>query len=110
MVETRLNPAELLESLLKIESLLGRVRKVKCLESRPLDIDILFYNDQVIVSKILEIPHPRLHLRRFTLLPLVEIAPEMVHPVFGKTLYELLGICPDKLAVVKLGHTGSTQN
>lgn len=102
VVETSMNPEPLMELLLSIEFLLGRSRRVKSLESRPIDIDLLFYNDQVIVGPLLEVPHPRLHLRRFTLLPLVEIVPEMVHPVFGTTMLELLENCPDKLSVVKL--------
>lgn len=102
VVETLLEPAELLEVLLRIEEPLGRKRTRDVMESRSIDIDILFYNDQVILTSSLEVPHPRLHLRRFTLMPLVEIAPEMMHPLMGMTMKELLESCEDDLRVEKL--------
>jgi 2-amino-4-hydroxy-6-hydroxymethyldihydropteridine diphosphokinase len=63
--------------------------------SRTMDIDILFYGQKLIFDGDLMIPHPRLHVRRFTLVPLAEIAPEFVHPVMKKTMKELLGTCTD---------------
>jgi len=102
LVETMLEPEGLLQTLLEIETSLGRTRMAGVIESRIIDIDILFYNQQVIINPGLEIPHPRLHLRRFTLLPLAEIAPEMVHPLMGKTLSEILQSCNDTLAVHKV--------
>ncbi len=102
LIQTMLPPAELLQTLLNIEASLGRKRTAGLMESRIIDIDILFYNEQVIVHPGLEIPHPRLHLRRFTLLPLAEIAPEMVHPLMGITVTEILKSCTDKLAVHKV--------
>lgn len=68
---------------------------------RVIDIDILFYNDVVMQEPNLTIPHPRLQNRRFALVPMQEIAPGLVHPVFHKTITQLLQECPDKLAVSK---------
>lgn len=102
LVETMLEPAELLQTVLEIETSLGRTRLAGVMESRSIDIDILFYNQQIIINTGLEIPHPRLHLRRFTLLPLAEIAPEMVHPLFGKTVSEILVSCNDTLTAFKV--------
>jgi len=101
-VETQLEPLELLEVLLKIETKLGRTREPGVMASRPIDIDILFFNDQVIINQQLKVPHPRLHLRRFTLEPLAEIAPGLLHPLFAKTTVQLLEECNDPLAVTKL--------
>ncbi len=88
-VYTRLAPVELLTLAKGIESKLGRVSS-KPNAPRPIDIDILFYGDQVIKTPELVIPHPRLVERAFVLIPLAEIAPELVHPVSGKTIKELL--------------------
>lgn len=107
LVETILHPQDLLIELLKIEKSLGRIRSGKKWEERIIDIDILFYltggikNEPVILNEEnLKIPHPFLHLRRFTLEPLNEIAPAMIHPVLKKTISELLKVCTDKLKVM----------
>jgi 2-amino-4-hydroxy-6-hydroxymethyldihydropteridine diphosphokinase len=84
-----------------IESLLGRLREGKLCTSRIIDIDILLYNDQVIEKKALVIPHPRMHERKFVLVPLCEIAPEVIHPIFGKDMKSLLKECRDKGMVKK---------
>ena len=97
MVETELEPHALLKELLSIEAVLGRQRdeNVKGYVSRPMDLDILYYGDMIINDEDLIVPHPRLHMRRFTLLPLCDIAPEFKHPVFGKTNGILLQDCED---------------
>ena len=100
-VETFSTPEEVLTQVLAIEALLGRERKEKWGE-RLIDIDILYYGDRIVQSPGLIIPHPHLQNRRFTLVPLCEIAPEFIHPVLLKTNSELLEQCPDQLAVHKV--------
>ncbi|MCX6328619.1 MAG: 2-amino-4-hydroxy-6-hydroxymethyldihydropteridine diphosphokinase [Bacteroidia bacterium] len=100
-VKTKLKPSGVLGRLLMIESLLGRLREGKLCTSRIIDIDILLYNDQVIEKKALVIPHPRMHERKFVLVPLCEIAPEVIHPIFGKDMKSLLKECRDKGRVLK---------
>jgi len=85
---TTLPPAVLLNLLKGIETKLSRLPGERN-SPRPIDIDILFYGDQVIETPELVIPHPRIVERAFVLIPLAEIAPELVHPVFGKTIREL---------------------
>jgi len=98
-VETKLKPSGLLGRLLMIESILGRVREGKKYTSRIIDLDILLYNDKVMENKVLVIPHPRMHERKFVLVPLCEIAPDMVHPTLKKTIKILLEECTDKSMV-----------
>lgn len=101
-IETHLTPEELLQNLLLIEKKLGRERNNAQYASRTIDIDILFYENKIIQTELLIIPHPRLHLRKFVLLPLAEIAPDFVHPVLKKNIKTLLDECPDKLKVNKV--------
>jgi 2-amino-4-hydroxy-6-hydroxymethyldihydropteridine diphosphokinase len=101
-VDTALDPHALLEGVLRIEQEMGRRRQEKY-GPRTIDIDILLYNDLELESENLVIPHPQLHLRRFALQPLAEIAPGLLHPFFKKSIDELLLECPDKLAVNKYG-------
>jgi 2-amino-4-hydroxy-6-hydroxymethyldihydropteridine diphosphokinase len=100
-VKTKLEPSGVLGRLLMIESLLGRLREGKSYTSRIIDLDILLYNDQVIEKEALVIPHPRMHERKFVLVPLCEIAPEVIHPKFGKDMKSLLKECRDKGRVLK---------
>lgn len=92
LVETTLTVHEVLREALAIEAELGRVRKAgsRLYSGRPMDIDLIFYNDEVIDTPDLTIPHPRMHQRQFVLEPLAEIMPEYRHPVLHKTVHELL--------------------
>lgn len=97
-IHTSLNPHVLLEKLSWVETSLGRLREVKWGE-RIIDIDILFYEDEIIKDKALTLPHPGIPNRRFTLIPLNEIAPTLIHPQLDKTISQLLARCEDKLKV-----------
>ena len=101
-VDTQLKPSGLLGRLLMIESLLGRVREGKKYTSRIIDLDILLYNEKVMENKVLVIPHPRMHERKFVLVPLCEIAPEQIHPTLKKTIKTLLEECTDTKIVRQL--------
>ncbi|MDB5232094.1 MAG: folK [Chitinophagaceae bacterium] len=98
------SPEELIARTLNIELEMGRERN-EMMGPRTIDIDILFYNQIVLETKLITIPHPRLHLRNFVLIPLNEIAAGYVHPVFKKTIQELLNECPDPLDVHKISST-----
>ena len=100
-LQTFLLPDALMLALLSIEEKMGRKRTVK-MGPRVIDIDILLMNDMVYNSSILTVPHPHLQDRRFALTPLAEIAANVVHPVFKKTINELLHDCTDKLPVYKI--------
>lgn len=97
-VLTPLSPHELLEMILRIEESLGRIRKEKW-GARVIDIDILFYNDAFINDPGLIIPHPFLHLRKFVLVPLADIAGEKIHPTLKLSIHELLLALDDPLVV-----------
>ncbi|OQP39395.1 2-amino-4-hydroxy-6-hydroxymethyldihydropteridine diphosphokinase [Niastella koreensis] len=101
LLHTLLTPQELITTILSVEEQLGR-RRMEKNGPRVIDIDIIFYNDLVMHEPHLTIPHPQLQNRRFVLIPLIEIAPDLVHPVLHKTLIELLSECRDDLAVNKL--------
>jgi 2-amino-4-hydroxy-6-hydroxymethyldihydropteridine diphosphokinase len=99
-IATNLQAAETLETILSIEKKMGRIRTVKN-APRIIDIDILFFNNEIINQSDLIVPHPEIQNRRFVLTPLYEIAPQMIHPVLNKTIEQLLSQCPDQLAVKK---------
>jgi 2-amino-4-hydroxy-6-hydroxymethyldihydropteridine diphosphokinase len=95
-IRTEQNAESLLEKVLAIEHKLGRQRnKENRNADRTIDIDILFFNSDVIKTPVLEIPHPRLHLRKFALLPMMELNKAYIHPVLNKNMHSLYDICED---------------
>ena len=100
VVETELTALQTMHAILTIEKKMGRIRTVKN-APRIIDIDILFFNREIIDIKQLTVPHPQIQNRRFVLVPLNELAPNLKHPVLKKTVHELLIHCPDKLNVKK---------
>lgn len=100
VIETKLSAHETLNSILAIEKKMGRVRTVKN-APRIIDIDILFFNKEIIDQPNLIIPHPEIQNRRFVLIPLNELAPQLIHPVLNKNIHELLTVCKDQLNVKK---------
>ena len=102
-VETSLGPRALLKSLLDIEADMGRIRQTRW-GPRVIDLDILLFEDQIIQEKEVTIPHPRMQERRFVLVPLTRLAPNLIHPVLGKTMMELLDEAPvEDQAVFEMG-------
>lgn len=100
-IKTDLPADTILEKILNIELKMGRKRKVKW-GSRIIDIDILFYGSDIISQPNLVVPHPQLHNRMFTLAPLAEIAPDFIHPLLGKHIFELKTELKSNLHVKKL--------
>ena len=100
IVETELHAAEIMQTILDIEKKMGRIRTVKN-APRVIDIDILFFNKEIIDLPDLTVPHPQIQNRRFVLVPLNQLSPNMKHPGLNKTVHQLLMHCPDKLNVKK---------
>jgi len=94
-IKTALNPFDLLDEMQGIEKAVGRKTSTVQFGPRVLDLDIIFFDDQVIQADTLEIPHPRMHKRRFVLKPICDIEPSMMHPLLGKDMRSLLSILQD---------------
>ncbi len=101
IIHTKLNAAETMSIILDIEKKLGRIRTIKN-APRVIDIDILFFNKEIINTINLKIPHPQIQNRNFVLIPCNQLSPNLKHPVLNKTIHQLLRDCPDKLSVSKL--------
>ena len=104
-VETKLDANQLLNELLAIEILMGRVRGQLQWMPRLIDIDILYFNDEIIQLPNLKIPHPYIAERRFTIIPLNDLAPNFIHPKLNLSNNKLLQKCVDKSEVVKTNLT-----
>jgi 2-amino-4-hydroxy-6-hydroxymethyldihydropteridine diphosphokinase len=102
-IVTKLEPVPLLEKLLAIESEMGRKRRKKW-DSRIIDLDILLFGEDVINEENLTIPHPFMHLRKFVLIPMVQLTATKIHPILGLTMRELLEQIPEKeQSVIRIG-------
>ena len=100
VVETKLSSIQTMQTILTIEKQMGRLRTVKN-APRLIDIDILYFNKEVVDSKLLRLPHPEIQNRRFVLIPLNELSPNFLHPLSGKSNHQLLKDCNDELNVKK---------
>ena len=101
---TNVSPEQMLARMLRIEYLLGRRRQTKGpKEARTVDLDLLLYGNSLHETEFLTLPHPRMHLRNFVLMPLAEIAPQFVHPVFNQSISDLLHASPDRSRVRRWG-------
>lgn len=98
-ISTSFSAKEVLKTALEVEELLGRKRTNDKWQERTIDIDILFYNDEILDLPELKIPHPFIQERKFVLVPMNEIASEFIHPIFKKKITQLLDECKDELQV-----------
>ena len=101
-IDTRLTPRELLEALQDIQNRAGRERDPVRFGPRIIDLDVIFYDDEMIDTPELVVPHPRMHKRRFVLQPICDIDPAIVHPVFRKDVQSLLNQLTDKAQSVEV--------
>ncbi|MCT4614408.1 MAG: 2-amino-4-hydroxy-6-hydroxymethyldihydropteridine diphosphokinase [Marinifilaceae bacterium] len=103
VINTDFTPHEVLSKAQAIENRLGRIRKKDArYSSRTIDIDILFYDNEIINTKDLQIPHPRIQERNFALIPLLELDRNYLHPTLKKSIEQLLTECKDSLDVRKI--------
>ena len=110
-VETELEPDALMDTLMEIEATLGRERDPAATgyQSRTADLDILYYGDRIVHTEKVTAPHPRLHLRRFALVPLCELIPDFLHPIFNQSQQQLLDSCPDTATIQLLNNPTTLQ-
>lgn len=109
-VKTRLNVVNFLQMILDLELKMGRVRPAEKWAPRVIDLDLLFFDDEIIKMKPLKVPHPELHRRRFVLEPLAEIDPDFIHPIKGISVRELLSKLIDNKKIVPLFKLHLTRN
>ena len=96
LVESKLSPELILNKTLTIEKEMGRLKKTDQYSDRFIDIDILFFDNMIVNSKTLDIPHPRIQLRKFVLTPMLELTPDLIHPILNKSIRQLEIECVDK--------------
>jgi 2-amino-4-hydroxy-6-hydroxymethyldihydropteridine diphosphokinase len=99
IVQTYYKAEVVMEKIIKIEEGMGRIRENKEYQARTIDIDIIFYNNQIIQTENLTVPHPKIAERRFVLLPFLKIDSTLVHPLTGLTIWEMYRDCRDNLEV-----------
>lgn len=102
LLESTLTPELILNKILTIEKDMGRLKTTDQYSDRFIDIDILFFDNMIVNSKSLEIPHPRIQLRKFVLIPMLELTPDLIHPILNKSIRQLELECVDKDQPVKI--------
>ena len=102
LLESTLTPELILKKILTIEKDMGRLKTTDQYSDRFIDIDILFFDNMIVNSKSLEIPHPRIQLRKFVLTPMLELIPDLIHPILNKSIRQLELECVDKDQPIKV--------
>lgn len=102
LLESTLTPELILNKILTIEKDMGRLKTTDQYSDRCIDIDILFFDNMIVNSKSLEIPHPRIQLRKFVLTPMLELTPDLIHPILNKSIRQLELECIDKDQPIKV--------
>ena len=102
LLESTLTPELILNKILTIEKDMGRLKTTDQYSDRCIDIDILFFDNRIVNSKSLEIPHPRIQLRKFVLTPMLELTPDLIHPILNKSIRQLELECDDKDQPIKV--------